>query len=323
MNFGVLRRSVRRQLPILCFTCSSLRNPRPFSTCFVLNVRYESTNAQRQAVVHRSERKRVPTRDEALATPEDAPLNEVSTRQASRLARRQRRIEGGLLKSNRLIDIVESRVTSHNVVENKASPARDPEPRAIQNAKLKSSEKEPKIKTRKEDGARRLARMAKFGTPNAGDISEKSQSWPSRSRKSENTSATPYIDTEDVPEWKVRKRALKERLNEGEWRPTKRLSPSTVEGIRALHEAYGDRVTLPTLSKHFGVSYEAMRRILKSKSWCPTAEQMDERQNRWEKAWRTHLDKACEPRSEAAKAVERNGRQRREGRESGVAINAG
>ncbi|KAF7511917.1 hypothetical protein GJ744_003150 [Endocarpon pusillum] len=82
--------------------------------------------------------------------------------------------------------------------------------------------------------------------------------------------------------WQIQKDALKEKFGEEGWSPRKKLSPDTMEGIRALHEQYPQKYTTPVLAEQFKVSPEAIRRILKSK-WRPSPEKMEERRVRWAK----------------------------------------
>ena len=83
-------------------------------------------------------------------------------------------------------------------------------------------------------------------------------------------------------EWQIQKSALSEKFGSAGWMPRKRLSPDTLEGIRALHAQYPDKFTTPILADQFKVSPEAIRRILKSK-WRPSEEEEDRRRQRWEK----------------------------------------
>ncbi|RYC59329.1 hypothetical protein CHU98_g6868 [Xylaria longipes] len=80
-------------------------------------------------------------------------------------------------------------------------------------------------------------------------------------------------------EWQIQKRALREKFPEG-WRPRKRLSPDALDGIRALHTQFPEQYTTDVLAKHFEVSPEAIRRILRSK-WTPNPEEETSRQERW------------------------------------------
>jgi hypothetical protein len=96
----------------------------------------------------------------------------------------------------------------------------------------------------------------------------------------------------------LHKAALKEKLNGEQWRPTKRLSPDALDGIRALHQQYPERYTTPVLAKQFEVSTEAIRRILKGK-WRPTGDEADDRRKRWErrgkKIWEERAEKGEKP----------------------------
>ena len=80
-------------------------------------------------------------------------------------------------------------------------------------------------------------------------------------------------------EWGIQKGALKEKFDEG-WQPRKKLSPDTIDGIRALNQQYPEKYTTPVLAEQFKVSPEAIRRILKSK-WRAAEGEMEERRERW------------------------------------------
>ena len=82
--------------------------------------------------------------------------------------------------------------------------------------------------------------------------------------------------------WQIQKEALADKFGPTGWLPRKRLSPDTLEGIRALHTQYPDRFTTPVLADQFKISPEAIRRILKSK-WRPNDEEDERRRRRWEK----------------------------------------
>jgi Neugrin len=81
--------------------------------------------------------------------------------------------------------------------------------------------------------------------------------------------------------WKVQKKALQEKFEEG-WFPRKKLSPDTLDTIRHLHDSKPNDWTTPALANHFKVSPEAIRRILKSR-WQPTEEERENRKERWHK----------------------------------------
>jgi len=88
--------------------------------------------------------------------------------------------------------------------------------------------------------------------------------------------------------WQIQKEALETKFGEEGWKPRKRLSPDTIEGIRAMHRQYPNHFTTPVLAEQFQVSPEVIRRILKSK-WTPSPEEMEKRRERWdrrgEKIW--------------------------------------
>jgi hypothetical protein len=88
--------------------------------------------------------------------------------------------------------------------------------------------------------------------------------------------------------WQIQKEALEKKFGEDGWNPRKRLSPDTIEGIRAMHRQYPDHFTTPVLAHQFRVSPEVIRRVLKSK-WTPSPEEMEKRRERWdrrgEKIW--------------------------------------
>lgn len=86
----------------------------------------------------------------------------------------------------------------------------------------------------------------------------------------------------DREPWQVQKRALSKKFGSSGWSPRKRLSPDSLEGIRALHAQYPDKYTTPVLADYFKVSPEAIRRILKSK-WRPNDDEEQRRRDRWNK----------------------------------------
>jgi hypothetical protein len=80
--------------------------------------------------------------------------------------------------------------------------------------------------------------------------------------------------------WQVQKEALQKKFGSEGWNPRKKLSPDTIDGIRALNQQYPDKYPTPVLAEKFKVSAEAIRRILKSK-WRPSPEGAAERRERW------------------------------------------
>ncbi|KAF1991397.1 hypothetical protein K402DRAFT_388807 [Aulographum hederae CBS 113979] len=83
-------------------------------------------------------------------------------------------------------------------------------------------------------------------------------------------------------DWKIQKKAIEEKIEGQAWTPRKRLSPDTIEGIRAMHVKYPDRFTTPILAEEFGVSPEVIRRILRTK-WRPSPEEDERRRQRWDR----------------------------------------
>ncbi|TKA44202.1 hypothetical protein B0A54_04969 [Friedmanniomyces endolithicus] len=82
--------------------------------------------------------------------------------------------------------------------------------------------------------------------------------------------------------WELQKDALEHKFGETGWQPRKRLSPDTLDGIRALHASDPGAYSTETLSDHFKIAPEAIRRILKSK-WRPNEGETDDRRARWER----------------------------------------
>ncbi|KAJ1967348.1 Required for respiratory growth protein 9 mitochondrial [Dimargaris xerosporica] len=65
--------------------------------------------------------------------------------------------------------------------------------------------------------------------------------------------------------WRMRKNEQSKVLQGARWSPTKRVARSTMERIRFLRTNLPDTYTIPRLSAEFKISFEAVRRILKSK----------------------------------------------------------
>jgi hypothetical protein len=99
-------------------------------------------------------------------------------------------------------------------------------------------------------------------------------------------------------EWKIQKRALKQKFGDAPWEPKKRLSPDALAGIRAVHAQFPGDFTTEKLAAQFEVSPEVIRRILKS-SWVPKPEEAAMRQQRWfrrgEKIWERYAEQGLKP----------------------------
>jgi Neugrin len=130
---------------------------------------------------------------------------------------------------------------------------------------------------------RRLPPDLKARRPKSAPIHHTAPDSKSESAKrSEPQSAADEFIPRPREHWQTQKAALKEKFGEQGWNPRKKLSPDTMEGIRALHEQFPEKYTTPVLAEQFKVSPEAIRRMLKSK-WRASPEKMEERRVRWAK----------------------------------------
>lgn len=86
---------------------------------------------------------------------------------------------------------------------------------------------------------------------------------------------------ESLPEWKRQKFALIEKFKGEKWDPKKKISREEMKSIRLLKETMPE-LNSTELAKHFQISPEAVRRILKSK-WIPSEEESDDILERWKK----------------------------------------
>ncbi|KAI9677698.1 MAG: hypothetical protein M1829_002470 [Trizodia sp. TS-e1964] len=82
--------------------------------------------------------------------------------------------------------------------------------------------------------------------------------------------------------WGIQKAALEKKFGDAGWLPRKRLSPDTLENIRALHSQNPQLYSTPALGEQFKVSPEAIRRILRTK-WRPNEKQIEDRNARWDR----------------------------------------
>lgn len=98
--------------------------------------------------------------------------------------------------------------------------------------------------------------------------------------------------------WQIQKSALEHKFGDSGWQPRKRLSPDTLEGIRALHASDPVLYSTDALAENFKVSPESIRRILKAK-WKPNEAEMEDRRLRWErrgvKKWQALADSGIRP----------------------------
>ncbi|WPH05024.1 Hypothetical protein R9X50_00792200 [Acrodontium crateriforme] len=128
-------------------------------------------------------------------------------------------------------------------------------------------------------------------------MEKKSKDHNKREKTMDNKSGKSMVVPKREP-WQEQKNALLHKFGEDGWQPRKRLSPDTLEGIRALHASDPASYTTQILSENFKISPEAIRRVLKSK-WKPSDRELDDRKARWErrgiKKWQDMAGKGMRP----------------------------
>ncbi|CAG8599107.1 7296_t:CDS:2 [Paraglomus occultum] len=67
-----------------------------------------------------------------------------------------------------------------------------------------------------------------------------------------------------LPGWLKHRLAVKEKIEFEKWNPKKKLSSEQMNQIQNLHQQHPDHFTVPNLATEFGISQEAVRRILKA-----------------------------------------------------------
>jgi hypothetical protein len=105
---------------------------------------------------------------------------------------------------------------------------------------------------------------------------------PNPNQKFAKDKPPPPYKPKDKEAWQIQKAALREKFGSIKWDPTKRLSPDSLNGIRALHASDPGTYSTEMLAHNFQVSPEAIRRILKSK-WRPSEDEARDRLERWER----------------------------------------
>ncbi|OMJ28813.1 Required for respiratory growth protein 9, mitochondrial [Smittium culicis] len=83
--------------------------------------------------------------------------------------------------------------------------------------------------------------------------------------------------------WIKRKNELNQKLGKQSWNPQKKLARASLEKIRLLNKEYPNIYTINKLSQDFKVSFEAIRRILKSK-FVPDQKRALEQESRRKKS---------------------------------------
>lgn len=200
----------------------------------------------------------------------------TQSRAESRLARRQRRELAGRYKPD---SAVRKEQTEHEEVEEQG---RDSVLAMIEKmdgpALPKATDKAAKAARRK------AAREDRDGKKDAKDTGSTRAARLLRSEDSKNKKVSEKpVEPKPIREnWQIQKSANMNKFGEATWQPRKRLSPDTLEGIRALHASDPVTYSTETLSNQFQVSPENIRRILKSK-WRPNDDEREAREKRWER----------------------------------------
>ncbi|KAF8252178.1 hypothetical protein K440DRAFT_633401 [Wilcoxina mikolae CBS 423.85] len=195
-----------------------------------------------------------------------------------------------------------------------------------QNGHRRNAQQPRQRKARFEILDKLLSKKGKAGK--ADTRTESLQLMPRRTNKwelpplNEITPATPttklqqYIAVtprRDLEPWRVHKAAMERKFGEEGWKPHKRLSPEALDGIRALYAQHPDEFTTPKLASLFKVSPEVVRRILKSK-WRPNAEEIADRNARWERRGTQIWNKMIEDGTVKTKSMKKKERKARDKR---------
>lgn len=131
---------------------------------------------------------------------------------------------------------------------------------------------------------RERLRKSKDDVPNVSNVKSTAKGAPKRHPDWEN--------------WRVQKEALAVKFGDAGWDPSKKLSPDTMNGIRALRASDPAAYTTAKLAEHFEITPEAIRRILRSK-WRPSEDEIERRRVAWEqrgiKKWEDMASKGIRP----------------------------
>ncbi|CAG8538537.1 2978_t:CDS:2 [Paraglomus brasilianum] len=83
-----------------------------------------------------------------------------------------------------------------------------------------------------------------------------------------------------LPGWLKHRLAVKEKIEFEKWNPKKKLSNEQMKQIQRLHQQHPDHFTVPNLAAEFGISQEAVRRILKA-NWKRSEKYIERRKKRF------------------------------------------
>lgn len=222
----------------------------------------------------------------AAALAGHSPASGTMTRAESRLARRQRRELAGLYKPDAASRKQETeqekdgqaRDSVLSMIEKMDGPALPKTAdKAAKSARAKAKRDEARAK-RIEEAREKRGGKDETSAKTLKGVGRLSKSKDSKGTKDDNDKA----DKPKRESWQLQKAANIAKFGDTTWQPRKRLSPDTLEGIRALHASDPATYSTETLSSQFQVSAENIRRILKSK-WRPNDEERQEREKRWER----------------------------------------
>ena len=213
----------------------------------------------------------------------------IKSRAESRLARRKRRELAGLYKPDAAAREQQmeqekddqERDSVLSMIEKMDGPALPKTAdKAAKSARAKEKRDEARVKRIEEAREKREGKEKMSPTPLKG-VGHLFKSKDLKGTK-DNNDKTKAADKPMRESWQLQKAANIAKFGDTTWQPRKRLSPDTLEGIRALHASDPATYSTETLSSQFQVSAENIRRILKSK-WRPNDEERQEREKRWER----------------------------------------
>ena len=236
----------------------------------------EYSDGRIQGVLKKTEALDGPGVGEKVSTKEVAPKGKKAESKAQEKQERRKKPRHWVNDRRTREKAREERVAARKA-ENGESPLK-PWQLKRENKLRRKQEREQKVVSAPA-GAAKARVAAQGGKPDKGVKGKESRI---ESKQASNKPIQPERPKPKKESWQVQKEALKQKFGPQGWQPRKRLSPDTLEGIRALHNSDPGSYSTKTLSEHFQVTPEAIRRILKSK-WRPNAEEVEKRKERWEK----------------------------------------
>lgn len=249
------------------------RNDNPDAESFSIKADEASSNLPKQLGDHDAPVSTATPPPEVDGQPHEQT---ASTRRQSRIDRKLQRQEAGLWapkKQARMAKKSETSSMDHVLTKIDAMEDGDAPKNHLAILEGRKVKMSPKARFNSYERKPREAKadVAKSGSP------KDAKADPTKSEKPAKTSKK-----DERENWQIQKAALAEKFGEVGWQPRKRLSPDTLEGIRALHKADPAAYSTEMLAQHFKISPDAIRRILKSK-WRPSEEEVEDRRQRWEK----------------------------------------